>query len=143
MVILTPHYARVDAFKWVWAQFYSTRELGPETVRLLLHDHPDIRKKDGRTRAFSFLKQVVGGRHDGELVVPGFTLDLEQLRTAFDSVAALTWSSLGLDSDEGPYVSVEGQFQGREIFLRVLTQFPEDEEPGLKFDTNRRHGEKG
>jgi predicted esterase len=58
MVILTPHYARVDAFKWVWAQFYATRELGPETVRLLLHDHPDIRKKDGRTKAFSFLKQA-------------------------------------------------------------------------------------
>jgi len=58
MVILTPSYARVDAFKWVWTQHYMTRELGPETVRLLLHNHPDIRKKDGRSKAFSFLKQA-------------------------------------------------------------------------------------
>jgi len=81
--------------------------------------------------------ELVGGRHDGQIVVPGFTLDLEQLRTAFDSVAAIGWNSLGLNSDEGPCVSIEGQFQGRDIFLRVLAQFPEGEEQGLKLDTTR------
>jgi len=56
--------------------------------------------------------ELVGGRHDGRIVVPGFTLDLEQLRAAFDSVAAFGWNSLGLNSDEGPCVSIEGHFQG-------------------------------
>ncbi len=86
--------------------------------------------------------ELVGGRHDGEIVVPGFTLDLEQLRAAFDSVAAFGWNSLGLNSDEGPCVSIEGHFQGREIFLQVLAHFPEGEEPGLKLDTTRGHEEK-
>jgi len=84
----------------------------------------------------------MGGRHDGKIVVPGFTLDLEQLRTAFDSVVALGWSSLGLGPDEGPHVSIEGSFKGREIFLQVLAQFPDGEEPGLKLDTTRGYEEK-
>jgi pimeloyl-ACP methyl ester carboxylesterase len=58
LVILTPSYARVDAFKWVWFQHYMTREFTPETIRLLLHSHPDVQKKDGRSKAFSFLKQA-------------------------------------------------------------------------------------
>jgi pimeloyl-ACP methyl ester carboxylesterase len=58
LVLLTPHYARVDAFKWVWSQFYATREISPETVRLLLHNHPEVRAKGGRSKAFLFLKQA-------------------------------------------------------------------------------------
>lgn len=81
--------------------------------------------------------ELIGGAHDGEVVVPGFSLDLEQLRSAFDSIAHSGWNSLGLNFPEGPYVHVEGVFHGREVYLQVLAQAPEDEEPGLKFDTTR------
>ncbi len=82
---------------------------------------------------------LVGGRHDGAVVVLGFTLDLDRLRASFDSVVAFGWSALGLNHNEGPHVSVEGVFQGREVYLQVLAQAPEDEEPGMKFDTTPRH----
>ncbi len=82
--------------------------------------------------------ELVGGAHDGAVMVPGFHLDLEQLRAKFDSVTACGWNALGLHASEGPYVYVEGVFRGREVYLQVLAYAPEDEEPGLKLDATRR-----
>lgn len=82
--------------------------------------------------------ELVGGRHDGEVVLPGFTIDLENLRESFDSVVAFHWNALGLNYTEGPHVSVEGVFQGREVYLQVLAYAPEGEEPGFKLDATRR-----
>jgi len=85
--------------------------------------------------------ELVGGACDGEVVMPDFWLDLEQLREEFESISTLGWSALGLNSSEGPHINVEGIFLGREVFLQVLACAPEDEEPGLKVDaTRRRHG---
>ena len=85
--------------------------------------------------------ELVGGRHDGEVVMPGIMLDLEQLRAAFDSIAAFGWNALGLNGPAGPHVYVEGVFQGREVYLQVLAYPPKDEEPGLKLDAApRREG---
>jgi hypothetical protein len=80
--------------------------------------------------------ELVRGRHDGEVVVPGFTLDLEQLRESFDSVSAFHWNAIGLSDPAGPQVRIEGVFRGREVSLHVLVSAPEGEEPGLKFDAN-------
>ena len=82
--------------------------------------------------------ELVGGRHDGKVVVPGFSVDLEQLRESFDSVVACHWNALGLTYPEGPHISIEGVFQGREVYLQVLAYAPEGEEPGLKLDATRR-----
>src|SRR4051812_37831212 len=81
--------------------------------------------------------ELVGGAHDGAVVLPDFSLDLEQLRSAFDSIRDFGWNALGLNDAEGPYVYVEGAYQGREVYLQVLAQAPEDEKPGLMFDTTR------
>ena len=83
--------------------------------------------------------ELVGGRHDGEVVVPGFSLDLEQLRACFDTVVALSWDALGLNCPGGPHVAIEGVFLGREVCLQVLAYPPTGEEPGLKLDATRRH----
>jgi hypothetical protein len=82
--------------------------------------------------------ELVGGAHDGAVVVPGFSLDLEELQAVFDEVVAFVWNALGLNYPEGSYVSIEGVFQGRELYLQVLARAPEDEEPGLKVDASRR-----
>jgi hypothetical protein len=82
--------------------------------------------------------ELVGGAHDGEVVVAGFHLDLEQLRLQFDSVVAFGWNALGLNWPEGPHVAIEGVFQGREVYLQVLAFPPEGEESGLKLDATRR-----
>jgi hypothetical protein len=82
--------------------------------------------------------EVVGGADDGEVLMPGFWLDLEQFRQEFDAVVAFGWNSLGLSWPEGPHVSIEAVFRGREVYLQVLACAPEDEEPGLKLDATRR-----
>ena len=83
--------------------------------------------------------ELVGGRHDGEVVVPGFSLDLEQLRACFETVVALSWDALGLNCPEGPHVAIEGVFLGREVCLQVLAYAPKGEGPGLRLDAARRH----
>jgi hypothetical protein len=83
--------------------------------------------------------EMVGGANDGGVVSPGFSLDLEGLRSSFSRVDDVTWNSeaLGPADDDGPCVSIEGQFQGHEVWLRVLAYAPDDEEPGLKFDITK------
>jgi hypothetical protein len=71
------------------------------------------------------------------VLTTGFPLDLEQLRSALDAIVAFGWNALRLHDPDGPYVYVEGVSQGREAFLQVLAQAPEDEEPGMKFDTTK------
>ena len=78
--------------------------------------------------------ELLGGAHDGAVVAPGFTLDLEGLRAAFDRVDDFGWNALGLHDADGPHVWVEGEYRGREVWLRVLAQAPEDEDPGMKLD---------
>jgi hypothetical protein len=87
--------------------------------------------------------ELVGGRHDGEVVMPGITLDLERLQGAFEAIVAFGWNALGLNGPEGPHVYIEGVFQGREVYLQVLAYPPKDEEPGLKLDAIPRTKRRG
>ena len=81
--------------------------------------------------------ELIGGAHDGEIVAPGFFLDLEGLRSLFDRVNDFTWRGFGFTSDDGPHVSIEGIYQGHEVFLQVQAYAPEDEDPGAKAGTSR------
>ena len=86
--------------------------------------------------------KLVGGAHDGGLAAPGFSLDLEGIRSAFRRVDDSSWNAQGLgpEDDDGPCVSIEGLFEGQEVWLRVLAYAPEDEGPGMKIDTTKKHG---
>ena len=79
--------------------------------------------------------EVVGGAHDGAVVSPGCTVDLEQLRALFDTVVEFGWNTFGVSDSEGPYVYIEvGQFAGARGLPVRPRRAPEDEEPGLKLD---------
>jgi len=82
--------------------------------------------------------ELIGGAVDGEVVSPGFAVDLEGLRAMFERVEAFSWQSLGLAPGEGPYVAIKGSYQGREVYIQLFAYAPEDEEPGMKLDTIRR-----
>jgi hypothetical protein len=86
--------------------------------------------------------EMVGGAHDGGLAAPGFFLDLRGLGAAFTRVDALGWDAHGTsppDPGDGPCVSIEGEFAGRRIWLRVLAYAPGDVGPAMKVDgTGRR-----
>ena len=82
--------------------------------------------------------ELVGGEHDGTIVIPGFSLDVQALQAVFERVTALYWHAqdVGPDDDDGPHLSLEGTYQGHAVWLRVLAEAPDDEEPGLKLDTS-------
>ncbi len=82
--------------------------------------------------------ELVGGAVDGAVVVAGFSLDLHTLQTAFERLDAVYWQahSLGFHDVEGPHLSLEGIYQGQEVWLRVLSEPPEEAEPGLRLDTS-------
>jgi hypothetical protein len=80
--------------------------------------------------------ELVGGEHDGAIVLPGFSLDVQALQTVFERVTAFHWYAQGVgpDDEDGPHLSLEGTFQGHLVWLRVLAEAPDDEEPGLQLD---------
>jgi hypothetical protein len=84
--------------------------------------------------------ELVGGAVDGEVVAPGFTLDLEGLRSAFEKIDAFSWNSIGFHDGERPYIAIEGEIQGQHVYLQVLAYAPEDEEPGMKLDCTKSGG---
>jgi len=85
--------------------------------------------------------ELLGGEYDGTIVLPGFSLDVQALQSLFEHVEALHWQAQGLGPNdaEGPCLSVEGAYQGHHIWLRVLAEAPDDEEPGLQLDTSASH----
>jgi hypothetical protein len=80
--------------------------------------------------------EAVGGAEDGAVLVPGFSLDLMELMAVFEELTDARWRahSLGPHDQEGPHISVEGVYQGHHVYLQVLAEAPEDEEPGFKVD---------
>jgi hypothetical protein len=80
--------------------------------------------------------EVIGGAEDGAVVVPGFSLDVQELISAFEKVAGVCWRShsFGPHDSLGPHISIEGVYQGHEVWLQILAEAPEDEEPGFKVD---------
>ena len=82
--------------------------------------------------------ELVGGADDGAIVITGFSLDLYELLAAFDHVTGLQGYAHGLGpyNHDGPHLSLEGVYQGHEVWLGVLADPPEGEEPGLQLDTS-------
>ena len=80
--------------------------------------------------------EVIGGAEDGAVIVPGFSLHLQELISAFEKVADACWRShsFGPHDSLGPHISIEGVYQGHEVWLQILAEAPEDEEPGFKVD---------
>jgi len=80
--------------------------------------------------------EVFGGANDGTVVVPGFSLDLQELISSFEELMDVHWRSqpLGPQDDQGQHISIEGVYQGRHVYLQVLAEAPGDEKPGFKVD---------
>jgi hypothetical protein len=60
------------------------------------------------------------------------------LRNAFERVDELGWNAFGWPDGDGPFISIEGGYLGHDVYLRVLAEAPEGEEPGAKLRVPRR-----
>jgi hypothetical protein len=50
----------------------------------------------------------------------GWAVDVQSLREAFDEIEGCGWYAAPAEQGEIPYLWIEGEFDGREVFLRVL-----------------------
>jgi hypothetical protein len=82
--------------------------------------------------------ELVGGAADGAIVSPGFSVDVRQIESLFERVDAVYWNTHGFHGSEPPFLSIEGVYAGVEMWLRVSAAAPDDEEPRLKLNLNRR-----
>ncbi len=80
--------------------------------------------------------EAVGGAEDGAVLVSGFSLDLLELTSLFEELTDSHWQahSFGPHDHTGPHISVEGMYRGHHVYLQVLVEAPENEEPGFKVD---------
>ena len=80
--------------------------------------------------------EVIGGAEDGAVIVPGFSLHVQELISAFEKVADACWCShsFGPNDNRGPHISIEGVYQNHNVHLEILAEAPEDEGPGFKLD---------
>ena len=80
--------------------------------------------------------EVIGGADDGAIVAPGFSLDLQALISGFEELVDVHWraQAFGPHDEQGQHISVEGLYQGHQVYLQVLAEAPEGEEPGFEVD---------
>ena len=57
----------------------------------------------------------------------GWAIDIGRLREAFDRMDGCGWYAAPADPGESPYFWVEGKFDGREVFLRLLPDGAEED----------------
>ncbi|MFG0241097.1 MAG: hypothetical protein ACF8CY_08645, partial [Gimesia chilikensis] len=65
-----------------------------------------------------------------------FCLDILKLREIFDEITALYWQALPVSYDDqlGAHVSVEAVYEGHQVWVRVLSESPEEFEPGRRIE---------
>jgi hypothetical protein len=63
------------------------------------------------------------GFHEVHVCPPaglGWAVDIEGLREAFDDIDGCGWYAAPAGEGDGPYLWIEGEFDGQEVFLRLL-----------------------
>lgn len=65
-------------------------------------------------------------RLSGVLPAPGFSIDVGRLLCGFESTQVCRWQSTAFDvsDDLAAHLSVEGRWEGRQVWLRVLAEQP-------------------
>src|SRR5262249_13757456 len=129
MAILTPQDARVDAKRFACTSWYLTTEFGPETVRELLSNHPDLKSKGDagdfarRMRIYRFLAQAGWhGEADQEL-----TAILKDFPAEKEKVDAARQELRKLEAVERWQAIERGHRAGRHDWVaKQLVQFPAD-----------------
>ncbi len=112
---LSLHLCAVDLLSPLGCHFYHNKALDQWEVTL-----------------FASRTHIVGGPLDGREKSSSFHVDLQGVHETFDEVLNFHWQpqSLGGEDDLGPHVAVEGTFDGRSVWVRILAESPERYEAG-------------
>ena len=74
--------------------------------------------------------EQIGGPRDGQRLYSRFLFDLHETTALFDRVDQFYWQpvAIGPADEVGPHVAIEGEFDSRRVWVRVLAH------PGERFD---------
>jgi hypothetical protein len=83
---------------------------------------------------FASATEIVGGEKDGIVNSSNFSADLKSIAGIFTEVHRLDWQALsnGSEDEVGPHISFEGNYEGHEVWLRILASAPKRFEAGRK-----------
>jgi pimeloyl-ACP methyl ester carboxylesterase len=122
---LTPYSARVESTSYRWNVHYLTEELGRDTVRELLSNHPDLRETSGpdiekRMKKFRFLLQA-GWLVDADQELDRALADLPAEKDRIDRARAnLRQAQVRAMWDEVQRAHTAGRFRFVRDFFRRL-----------------------
>lgn len=76
--------------------------------------------------------EVVGGANDGQRINSRFVVDVIDLVTLLDELDSITWQAHLIDEEDdlGPHLSIGGVYKGERVWLRILSETPEQFLPG-------------
>lgn len=96
------------------------------------HYYHNLARDQWEVTLFVSRSETIGGPRDGQETSSRFTMDLCGLQQEFHSLENFFWQPLPLGEDDqlGAHLSVEGTVEGRNIWLRVLSQPPREFEAG-------------
>ena len=84
------------------------------------------------------LTEWCGGAQDGEHLVQGFSVDLNEMISLFDEMPEIHLDATLRASEHDPYdspsVLLEGEIAGEPWLVRICTSPPRDAEPGVGTD---------
>lgn len=103
--------------------------------------HQDVAQWE--VTVFAARTEIVGGPYDGISAEAQLTVNLDGLRELFTDIRSFRWQTDRVDDtdDLGAHVSVEGNYRGNHVWLRVLAYSPEQIEAGRIVRINERRVE--
>lgn len=81
---------------------------------------------------FAASTEVVGGQRDGELRPARFACNVKAVLGLFDAIETIHWQTMMVSADDelGAHISIEGLYEGRSVWLRILARPPRRFEAG-------------
>lgn len=87
---------------------------------------------------FASKTEILGGADDGRQQDSRFCLDLAGIWRLFENVVDFHWQTTRAheDDDLGAHISIEGEYHGHSVWLRILAEAPQQFDHGRVFDIN-------
>lgn len=103
--------------------------IGPLGYRWWEPENPNNGFDGWQIVVFPTPNEAAGGKHDGCKYVSGFHLNISQILASFNVVKAVVWNSPAQYNGDldGPEFYIQGQFAGKDVWLRVFNLPPPDE----------------
>jgi hypothetical protein len=102
------------------------------------HHYHDRDRNQWEVTLFAANTATVGGRCDGQITPSKFSVDLCELQGIFTETKSVHWQSVSLGPGDqlGAHVSLEADYNGHSVWLRILASAPPHIQTGRTANAN-------